>query len=222
MSAETAVPTTELYLRGLCLATFTVPFIAQGLFDIRKTTRPYGTRVTPPPRFFAIWGLIYLNFLIASAYAIINDTWQPTSWMLFAAWNVAAGLWTYSISHLSKIHVIISTALILGQLCIMEALWIDLVTTPSLTGFAGLYAHNTFALCVGWLIAACNISVGSFMILILGVSYNAQMVLFWLHTPIVYGLFYYYNLTTAPIASSYALFPITAYALVGAVISSRK
>ena len=213
---------TDIELRLAGYISFAIPFISAAVFSIRKATRKYGLRVTPPGPFFAIWGLIYLNFFIASTYALVTDAWLPSSWLLYTAWNVMVGGWTLFFSTATRTGVAVSTVFIIGTLLSMEALWADLVSTGSLDGFMGVYTHNTFALCVGWLCAACNLAVGIVMVYIFGVSYDHQLVAFWLLTPLTYEVFFYKHFTTAHFTSSLGLLFTAAYACTGAAIGSLK
>ena len=216
-----AAPNAPLELRLAGFLSFAIPILSGFIFPIDKSGK-YRLRVTPPPIFFAIWGLIYLNFLIACSAALVLDCWRPSSWILFASWNVVSGFWSYFFSVLTKTGVFISTILIVALLLIMEALWSDLVNTPGLQSAFGVYTHNTFALCVGWLCAACNLSLGIVMVFLLGLSFNQQLVAFWILTPLTYELFFYHNFTTAHAISNIGMVFTALYACTGAAISSLK
>ena len=75
--------------------------------------------MTPPGVFFAIWGLIYICFGLATLYALVKDTWKLRSWLLYTAWNVNVGFWTFSFTRVNTAGLIVSFILILVSLAEM-------------------------------------------------------------------------------------------------------
>ena len=130
-AAPGAAPNAPLELRLAGFLSFAIPIIAGRIFPVDSSGK-YRLRVTPPGIFVAIWGLIYLNFLVASAGALWLDCWRPSSWLLFAGWNILGGLWSYLFSVATNTYMFLSNIAIFGLLWLMEALWSDLAATSGL------------------------------------------------------------------------------------------
>ena len=130
--------------------------------------------------------MIYLNFLVSVTYAFFWDKWAPESWILFAVWNTLSGFWGFLFSSGTKLNVLLSQVVQAGLLIINELLWESLTRNIALTDFMGQYSQNSFAICLGWLIAANNVGLGVILVYYLGVTLDRQVLIFWIMTPICY------------------------------------
>jgi len=88
--------------------------------------------------------------------------------------------------------------------------------------FIGMLIRNSYAIGIGWLIAATNLGIGIILVYYLGFTTNQQLIAFWILTPLSYELFYWWNLSLAPYTCSIGLILVTIHAVTGAAISSIK
>ena len=186
----------------------------------KEANREYDLRVTPPGVFFSIWGLIYANFVVTSTYALIRDVWHIRTWLYYALWNIVVSAWTLSFTSVTTVGLWISFVMIIASLFVMEALWSSHIANKAFEGWIAVYTHNSYALCTGWLVAACNLGVGVMLTQIFNLSYDAQLAVFWAMVPLTVGLFYLRHYKVAPVVSSIGLVLSTIWAVVGAIISS--
>ena len=213
---------TTLLFRLICYLTFAITLLIPKFSSMKQANQTYSIRPTPPGPFFAIWGVIYLNFLITSTHTLIKDNWPRSAWLCYAAWNVMVGLWTITFNSVTQEGLFVSFFLILALLLVMEKLWTELVKSNLIEGWLRIYHHNTYALCVGWLTAACNLSFGIVLVQLCDISYDTQVTIFWVMIPMTCALFYWQHYKTAPVASSVGLVLATVYAVIGAIISTAK
>lgn len=83
--------------------------------------------------------------------------------------------------------------------------------------------RNVAAFTQGWLLAAGALAIGLTLVHKLGVSFNTQLVLFWLSVPLIYGGAIYFKVkVTGRYLDFVGMFVSMAWAITGAIISSSK
>jgi hypothetical protein len=90
----------------------------------KKVSDKFNMIVTPPPRFFAIWGVIYLGLIVASIYSVTINAWSLGVTVLFAVVSILNGLWIYVYNYSSITSNNICLVILLSMVVLNEIQWI--------------------------------------------------------------------------------------------------
>lgn len=197
-----------------------------GINRNKEVSDKFSLWVTPPPYFFAIWGLIYTGLIVANIYNLVNNVWNLKTHVYFGITNTLNIIWTIVFDIGTRASVSFAAFILIGLTFFIFMTWVEMGNVPVKNFTIITYVmRNIFAFYLGWCIAATNINFGMDIVYWWRASKFTQMVAFWIMAPLcAIGVFMYnwkkYGKTG--ILSCFSAVFSVAWAFIGAAITSNK
>ena len=148
-----------------------------------RVSDKYRLYVTPPGLFFTIWAVIYTAMAVVNIINLVKNEWKLPAHIYLAITNVLLIVWICVFNVGNDAAVYFCALFLIILVFAGLKFWIELGKQDNYN-WRVYVARNAYAFYLGWIIAAANINFGMVLVFWWGVSYKAQLAIFWVVAPL--------------------------------------